>query len=227
MFIPSGSTGMRLPSGFEFEPPEGDAPPELVRSLEAELRVLFGMGRLTVLHTRDRRIADSEDFVAPIANANGVWIGPGNAGRLASIFLGTKTEATIRALLKRGGVVAGNSAGAIIQGDFVVRGRTDKPVLMAKGHDRGFGFLRNVVLNPHLTEAKREAELIQVVDLHPKLLGIGIDEKAAVVVKGDWAEVIGQGRVAIYDNTKHGKQWFFYLEPGARFNLRLRQQQSP
>jgi hypothetical protein len=32
---------------------------------------------------------------------------------------------------------------------------------MAKGHERGFAFLKNVAVNPHLTEAKRENELVR------------------------------------------------------------------
>jgi cyanophycinase len=108
----------------------------------------------------------------------------------------------LEALLARGGVIFGSSAGAIIQGSYIVRGRPDKPLLMAAGHERGFGFLKNVAINPHLTQAKRDNELINVVDAHPEILGIGIDEDAALVVRGNRFEVIGAGRVAIYDNQR-------------------------
>jgi cyanophycinase-like exopeptidase len=57
---------------------------------------------------------------------------------------------------------------------------------------------------------------------YPKLLGIGIDEKAALVVDGDRFEVIGEGRVAVYDNKKHGGSWWYSLKPGDRFDLRTR-----
>jgi cyanophycinase len=93
---------------------------------------------------------------------------------------------------------------------------------MVKGRERGFGFLKNVAINPHLTEEKRHSELVTVIDAHPKLLGIGIDEKAAIVVRGDEFEVIGDGRVAIYDNRKHGNSWYYWLTPGDRFDLRSR-----
>jgi cyanophycinase len=119
-------------------------------------------------------------------------------------------------------VVGGSSAGAIIQGSYTVRGRPDKPLLMAKGHERGFGFLKNVTINPHLTEQKRETELVNVIDAYPQLLGIGLDEKAALVVSGDRFEVIGEGRIAIYDNQKHGGSWWYWLKPGDKFDLRTR-----
>src|SRR5262249_53663761 len=96
----------------------------------------------------------------------------------------------------------------------------EKPLLMAPGRDRGFAFLKNVAINPHLTEAKRDYELINVVDAHPDILGIGIDEPAGLVVRGDQFEVIG-GRAAIYDNQRHGSAWYYWLKPGDRFNLAL------
>lgn len=222
VYIPTGASSLRLPSGFIYDPPNSDTPAPNTKAFEEELAKLFGVKHVTLLHTRDRKTANSESFVAPLKNANGVWFSSGNAGRFADAYLDTLTQKEIAAVLARGGVVGGNSAGAIIQGSYTVRGRPDKPLLMAKGHERGFGFLQNVAVNPHLTEQKREAELVNVIDAYPKLLGIGIDEKAALVVSGDRFEVIGEGRVAIYDNMKHGGSWWYWLKPGDRFDLRTR-----
>ena len=222
VYIPSASSGLKFPSGFIYEPPDADIPAANTKEFELELAKLLGVKRVIVLHTKSRQTADSEAFVAPLKRAKAVWLGPGNAGRYVNFFAGTRTEHEIKAVLERGGVVGGNSAGAIIPGSFIVRGRPDKPVLMAKGRERGFGFLRNVVVNPHLTEAKRENELVNVLDAHPELLGIGIDEKAAIVVQGDQFEVIGEGRVAIYDDKKYDRNWYYWLAPGDKFDLRSR-----
>jgi len=64
----------------------------------------------------------------------------------------------------------------------------------------GFGFLRNVALDQHLMERGREFEMFEVLRRAPHVLGIGLNEGAAIVVTGDLAQVIG-GRVAIYDIT--------------------------
>src|SRR5918994_5120559 len=93
---------------------------------------------------------------------------------------------------------------------------------MAKGSERGFAFLKNVAVNPHLSEAMRQNELVTILDAHPKLLGIGIDEKAWIQVKGDRFEVFGKGRVAIYDNKKYDRNWYYWLSPGDQFDLRTR-----
>jgi cyanophycinase len=127
--------------------------------------------------------------------------------------------AELKALIRRGGIVAGESAGAIIQGSYIVRGNPDKPVLMVDGHSTGFGLLENVAINPHLSRAKRENELVSVIDRYPRLLGIGIDDDTGLVVTGEIAEVFGTGRVAIYDNRKHKEGWYYWLKPGDRFSF--------
>ena len=185
----------------------------------ADIKKLLGVSDVTILHTRDRSEAGSEDFVKPLQRATGVLLWAGNAGRLADAYLSTRTHRELEALLARGGVIYGTSAGAIIQGSFIVRGRSDKPLLMAPGRDRGFGFVKNAAINPHLTQAKRDNELINVVDAHPEILGIGIDEDAALLVKGNRFEVIGTGRAAIYDNVLHGGGWYYWLKSGDRFDL--------
>ena len=222
VYIPTAASSIKLPSGFIYDPPDTDVPAANTREFEEELKKLFGVTRITVLHTRSRETANSAKFLEPLEKANGVWLSGGNAGRLASAFLDTATHLAIKAVLDRGGVIGGTSAGAIIQGSYTIRGRPDKPLLMAKGHERGFGFLQFVAINPHLAEQKRETELINVVDAFPHLLGIGLDEKAGIVVQGDRFEVIGEGRVAIYENKKHGNNWYYWLKAGDRFELRNR-----
>jgi cyanophycinase len=222
VYIPTAASELKLDSGLIYTPSSNDTESANTKEFADELARMFGVKRITVLHTRSRQRADSKSFVEPLKKASGVWISGGNAGRLADAYLGTLTQREIKAVFERGGVVGGNSAGAIIQASFIVRGRPDKPVLMARGHERGFAFLKNVVINPHVITAKREDELVNVVDAHPELLGIGIDEKAAIVVEGDRFEVIGDSRVAIYDNQRHEKKWYYWLTPGTIFDLRTR-----
>jgi len=217
--IPTGVSALRFgEKNTNLDPDWSRDRPEWL-AYEAYLKQWLGTENVTVIHTRDRKVADSEDFVRPLRTATGVFLSAGNAGRHAEAYLDTRTQKELEALLARGGVIFGSSAGAIIQGSYTVRGRPDKPLLMAAGHERGFGFLRNVAINPHLTQAKRENELINVVDAHPEILGIGIDEDAALVVRGSRFEVIGAGRVAIYDNQRREGSWYYWLKPGDQFNL--------
>jgi cyanophycinase len=60
---------------------------------------------------------------------------------------------------------------------------------------------------------------VNVVDAHPHILGIGIDDDAALLVRRNTVEVIGTGRVAIYDNVRREGAWYYWLKPGDRFDL--------
>lgn len=185
-----------------------------------------GVKQVVVLHTRDRKTADSEAFAAPLKTARGVWFTGGRQWRLVDSYLGTRTQREFEALLERGGVIGGTSAGATIQGSYLVRGaREGNSIMMAPGYEQGLGFLRGVAIDQHLIVRKRETDMLAVIDRYPKLLGIGIDESTAIVVSGDQFEVIGASKVAIYDSghaSDGNGQRHYFLSPGARFNLKTR-----
>lgn len=176
-----------------------------------------GFRNITVLHTVDRAEANSKEFVQPLKKARGVWLGGGRQWHLADSYLDTRTLKELRGVLKRGGVIGGTSAGASIQASYLVRGaRSGNTIMMAPGYERGFGFLRNVAVDQHLLTRNREKDMLQVIEKHPDLLGIGIDEKTAIVVRGNKFEVIGPSKVAIY---RKGTPWYF-LSSGDHFKLR-------
>lgn len=177
-------------------------------------------GRYTVLHTRDRLVADSEAFFAPLARATAVWFDGGRQWRLAEAYGETRTEKALWALLDRGGLIAGSSAGATIQGSFLVRGSPDgNRIMIDPSHVRGFGFLRNVAIDQHIVARHRESDLARVIALHPGLLGIGIDEGTAILVLGNQFTVIGPSVVAITDGTLHDGRPYYLLREGMRFDL--------
>lgn len=184
---------------------------------------LFHLKHVTLLHTRDRAEADTESFVAPLKTAKGVWFTGGRQWRLVDSYLGTRTQRAIEAVLERGGVIGGESAGATIQGSYLVRGaRAGNTIMMAKGYEVGFGYLRDVAIDQHLLVRKRENDLVAVIEAHPELLGIGIDEATAVIAHGDRFEVIGRSKVGIYDGKDHDGKRYYFLHAGDQFDLRDR-----
>lgn len=188
-----------------------------------------GATNLAVLHTRDRETADSESFVELLNTASGVWFTGGRHWRLADVYLGTRTEDALRSLLDRGGVIGGTSAGATIQGSHMIRGDTSGNQVVLGDHQQGLGFLRNVSVDQHHLRGNRQFDMIEVVEKHPDLLGLGIDEDTAVLVRGDEARIIGQSYVAVYDNRRtlgEGGR-FYFLAAGDRYNLATRRLIDP
>lgn len=189
----------------------------------------LGATNLTVLHTRSRNQANSDDFVRPLTTARGVWFSGGRQWRLADAYLDTKVHSALWELLARGGVIGGSSAGATIQGSYLARGDTKTNTIMMGDHEQGLAFLRDVAIDQHLLRRNRQFDLIEVIDARPELLGIGIDENTAIVVQRDEFEVIGQGYVAIYDRNRQidsgGR--FYFLAAGDRFDLATRDASRP
>jgi cyanophycinase len=178
-----------------------------------------------LLHTKDRDVADTDAFAKPLREASAVWITGGRQWRLAKNYLGTAVEREIKALLARGGVVGGSSAGASIQASYLVRAKEgdaanpngDNQIVMASPYDKGFGLLPNSAIDQHV-DKNRQNDLQQVLAVYPDILGIGIYEDTAIVVRGDVFEVHGIGKVIIHDRNIPPYQ----LSPGQRFNLRQR-----
>lgn len=159
-----------------------------------------GVERIEILHTRKRSVADLEAFSAPLRDATGVWFSGGKQWRLIDVYLHTRTHVELQRVLERGGVIGGNSAGASALASFLVRGGESNDVIASPDREEGFGFLQDVAIDQHVVARGREKDLIEVLRERPHLLGIGIDEGAALVVTHDFARVVG-GTVAIYDVT--------------------------
>jgi cyanophycinase len=195
----------------------------------------FGFNNAVVLNTRDRKEADSKFFVEPISKASAVFFTGGRQWRLADSYLHTKTHEELVKLLNRGGVIAGSSAGATIQGSFLVRGnsRPDDNTIMIGDHTEGFGFINNCAIDQHLLQFNRQFDLVEVIEQNPELLGIGIDSQTTICVQRNEFTVFGKSCVTVYDKNiwsnenisvsrKRPKQYFKLLKHGKRFNLKKR-----
>ena len=99
--------------------------------------------------------------------------------------------------------------------------------MMSPGHEAGLGLLTNAAIDQHIITRHREKDLDPVIEKHPELLGIGIDESTAIVVHGSQFDVIGKSKVAIHDGKPHDGGNFYFLTPGQRFDLASRSASKP
>ncbi len=184
-----------------------------------------GARNVTLVHTIDPKIANTDAFVAPIRVARGVWFPGGRQWHLVDSYAGTKSELEMRKVLERGGVIGGTSAGASILSSYLLRGaREGNNVVMAPGYEVGFGYLRNVAIDQHVVARDRLLDLPAVLVKHPELLGISEDEGTAWVIRGDHAEIMGRNKAFVYggrDATDPG-QPYLTLRPGDEYNLAQR-----
>ncbi len=147
---------------------------------------------VVVLHTRSRQTADDPKFVAPLREATGVWFGGGQQSRIADAYVGTAVERELHALLRRGGVLGGTSAGAAVMSRCMIAGGNPEAKVA-----QGFDFLPGAVIDQHFLKRERKPRLVGMLAKHPGLVGIGIDEGTALVVRGRRLQVLGESTVTV------------------------------
>jgi cyanophycinase len=187
-----------------------------------------GLTNVCMLHTPERKVADTDEFVKPLRDANAVWFDGDNQQDLIDSYLNTSAQREFNRLLERGGVIAGNWAGATCLGSCLARGPgagPDSPMLSEQGRETGFGLLRKSVIDLQVNTRNRWDDLIPVIKNHPELLGIGLSETTAIVVNGDRFEVVGKWKAAIHDTTRVYQPWerpYYLLSAGDVFNMKTR-----
>ncbi len=201
---------------------------EVLASWKKEL----GLTNVKMLHTSDPKVADTEEFAKVLRDARGVWFVGGRQWNLVDSYAHTLTEKEFHAVLARGGVIGGSSAGATIQGDYLVRGAVAGAQIVMPTepeHQHGFAFLRRSAIDQHINTRLRWDDLDPVIKKYPNLLGIGLSEGTAIVVTGDRFEVMGKWKVAVHDNTRLYQPWekpYYVLSAGDVYNMKTRKVES-
>jgi cyanophycinase len=190
--------------------------------------VKLGLKHVRMLHTHDPKVADTEAFASVLRDADAVWFNGGRQWNIVDSYANTLTYREFHKVLERGGVIGGSSAGATIQGDYLVRGAvsgSDVMMTPEPNHERAFLFLRHSAIDQHINTRNRWDDLIPVIRKWPDLLGIGLSESTAIIVKGDRFEVMGAWKVAVHDNTRLYQPWekpYFVLSAGDVYNMKTR-----
>jgi cyanophycinase len=179
-----------------------DEPDELWREYQQAFGAL-GVRRLAHLDVPERASLLDDPALEVLDGAKALFFTGGGQLKITTRFAGTPLCLAVEEFYRRGGTIAGTSAGASVMADtMLVSGngreshRIAENLLMAPG----LGFIRNVLIDQHFAERGRIGRLLGSVAQNPRLLGLGIDEDTAVVVEqGRSFSVIGSGAVYVAD----------------------------
>jgi cyanophycinase len=178
----------------------------------AEYRSAFhrlGVKNVVELAIGDREDAldgSAEERAALLARAAGVFFTGGSQIRITTAIGGTPIFEAVRALHRRGGVIAGTSAGAsVMSATMLVYAASDTSLRVSDALRMapGLGLLPHVIVDQHFAQRGRIGRLAAAVAQNPELLGVGIDEDTAIVL--DTARelrVIGRGAVYVVDGSQ-------------------------
>jgi len=159
-----------------------------------------------------------------LERATGVFFAGGDQRRLLDALADDVVAAAVRARYRDGAAFASSSAGTAAVSSLAITGEGDFTIIDARqvGVRAGLGLLPGVILDQHFIRRQRENRLFALVLAHPRLLGVGIDEGAALLVRGNrHAEAVG-GPVMAVDGRHRGELRVHLLNPGETFDLEKR-----
>jgi len=174
-----------------------------------------------------RRAADDPALAAQVASSGGAFFVGGDQGRITAALRrpdGSDSAmlAALWTMYRRGGVIAGTSAGAaIMSSTMFYEGRAPLPTLFEGVRDGieiapGLGFIGDkVFVDQHLLVRGRFARMLPAMLAKGYRIGLGIDENTAAVVQGQHTvEIIGYKGAILLELAQAGAK-----AAGTSFNL--------
>jgi cyanophycinase len=163
----------------------------------------------------EKQGVDSAQNIALVKESRAVFFTGGDQNRLTALLQDSRLLEEIRVLYReRGGVIAGTSAGAAVMSRIMITG--EELLATAEKNEEGpdfdsirksniktapgFGFISGAIVDQHFIKRKRINRLLSLVLENPQLIGIGIDEQTAIMVRANQEfTVLGEGLVMVID----------------------------
>ncbi len=140
----------------------------------------------------NRATAHDEALVAKVQAADLVYLSGGQPAYLYETLVDSPAFAAIEGVLRKGGIVAGCSAGAMVWGAR----STPLP------WHHGFNYLPGAVILPHFDEMRSwMVDIIQIV-LANHMTILGIEGYTALVCSNSTYSVSGSGGVTVWNTTR-------------------------
>lgn len=195
---------------------------------------------IPVIETRED--AQKRDVAKLVASARGIFLGGGDQVKLITTLSGTAVGDAIWENYVSGGIVCGTSAGAAAVTELTLAGNEldEEGNLVEQYIGPGLGLLDyKTLIDTHFSQRRRLYRLFVAIAGYPDVMGLGIDEDTAMIVRGEVGTVVGKGGVTFvdgrtvkFDNAEEvtkGRQLTLsslrvgMVGTGYAFNLRVRE----
>jgi cyanophycinase len=156
------------------------------------------------LNITNKEEAHDEKFLDRLKSAHTVLFSGGDQFRISTILGGTPVAEILKEkyLHEKDFLIAGTSAGAMALPRIMIIEGGDSETLLDKDikTSSGLGLIDNCIVDTHFIQRGRFGRLSHSIIINPGLLGIGLGEDTALVIKnGEDATCYGSGMVIIID----------------------------
>lgn len=163
-----------------------------------------GINHISIIDISQRNDSFSEAELKKIDKADALFFTGGDQLNVTSLIGGSPLHNLIHEKIKDGFIVAGTSAGAtMMSNSMIVTGRSDSaPEVGGVEIAPGMDLVSGTIIDTHFSQRGRHGRLLTAIAHYPQILGIGIDEQTAIIIKGNEFRVIGNGVVTIMDGSQ-------------------------
>lgn len=161
-----------------------------------------GAGEVVMPVIATREDAHKRDIAKMVANARGIFLGGGDQVKLITTLSGTPVGDAIWDNYVSGGVVCGTSAGAAALTELTLAGNEvdEEGNLVEQYIGPGLGLLTfKTLIDTHFSQRRRLYRLFVAIAGYPDVMGLGVDEDTAMIVRGEVGKVVGKGGVTFVD----------------------------
>jgi len=139
--------------------------------------------------------------IALLKQAKFIWFSGGDQSRLMDALRDANLIDLIKQRHRAGIVIGGTSAGAAVMSQRMIIGNAELEAIVRGGTPLadGLGLWPGTIVDQHFHRRRRFNRLLSAVLDHPDQVGIGIDERTAVIVQADGFEVMGESSVLVID----------------------------
>lgn len=174
------------------------------------------------LDIRERAQADQAQLLDALAQIDLLFMTGGDQSRLMQALGGTRFHQRLQERHQHDGLsIAGTSAGASALGSCMPNGEEGEQLLVDEFPGRtavpgagadsdagdkaaGLRLWPGLLLDQHVAQRHRHARLFNLLQRHPQLVGVGIDEDTVLMALPDGeVRVVGAGVVTVIDGRRH------------------------
>jgi cyanophycinase len=163
-----------------------------------------GIKHVNTIDVSERQDAFSEAALKRIDESDALFFTGGDQLNVTSLLGGSPLHNLIYEKCKKGFIIAGTSAGAMMMSNsMIISGRNDiAPRMGCIEIAPGMDLVSGTIIDTHFSQRGRHGRLLTAIAHYPQDLGIGIDEKTGIVIRGSEFRVIGEGVVTIMDGSR-------------------------
>jgi cyanophycinase len=177
--------------------------PEAAKNKYNSLFRSHGIKHVETLDVSERKDALSKGAVEKLERADALFFTGGDQLNITTLLGGSPLGEAIRKKTMKGTILAGTSAGAAMMSKWmIISGDSSKApnvggVEIAPGMDLSDG----LIIDTHFSQRGRHGRLLAAIAHFPQAIGVGLDERTAVFVKGNKLRIVGDGVVTIMDGS--------------------------